>query len=283
MSWTNYHCHTPFCDGQSEIEAIILAAIHNNDSIIGFSAHGPVPFKSDWNIENSDLQSYYNQLSSLKKKYAGKIEVYAGIEADYIEDKLNAHSESLFPENLDYKISSLHYVGALDNGTPWAVDTPWEEWTEGLQQIYQNNTDAVVSDFTRQSIKMMEEGGFDIVGHIDKIFQNGHQHFDKDHKHYRNCVTDMLKAAKENDLIVEINTKSFESLRFFYPHQSFFAILKQLNIPVTINSDAHSTDRLHSGLSIAAEHLLANGINETVELINGGWKYCQLTKNGIVI
>ncbi len=281
MSWTNYHCHTPYCDGQSEMEALVLEAIRNKDAAIGFSAHGPVPFASEWNISKQDLVKYYEVLKALKEKYHGQIAIFTGIEADFIEGQLDARSDTLLPAHLDYKISSLHYVGTLDNGTPWAVDTPWDEWETGLQQIYQNNVDTLVKDFARQSIQMMELGGFDIVGHLDKIFQNGHQYFDHTHAPFRSAVKDMLHAAKENDLIVEINTKSFESLGFFYPHQSFFSILKQLSIPVTINTDAHSTDRLHSGMAMAAEYLLANGISETVEFINGEWKHCQLTKNGI--
>lgn len=283
MSWTTYHCHTPYCDGQSDMESFILKAIQNQDSVMGFSTHGPVPFDSDWNITVKDLVEYYEVISKFKKKYTDKITIYSGIEADYVEGLQNANSETLLPDNLDYKIGSLHYMGNLEKDKAWAIDSDYDEWEEGLKILYQNNTDHLIKDFTRQSLQMMDEGGFDILGHVDKVFQNGHLHFDENHPIFRDCVVEMLHAAKENDLIVEINTKSYESMGFFYPHQSFFTILKQLNLPVTINSDAHSIDRMYSGLSEAAEHLLAEGITETVELVNGSWKYCQLTKEGIII
>lgn len=282
MSWTTYHCHTPYCDGQSDIESLILKAIHTKDSIIGFSTHGPVPFESDWNISHKNLNTYYKVLSEMKEKYKDRITIYSGIEADYIEGKLNANSDTLLQHHLDYKIGSLHYMGFIDD-KPWAVDTPFDEWEEGLKKLYQNNIDLLVKDFTRQSLQMISEDGFDILGHVDKVFQNGHLYFDENHSVYRECILELLHAAKEKSLIVEINTKSFESLGFFYPHQSFFAILKQLNLPITINSDAHSIDRFHSGISQAAQQLLDHGITETVELVNGTWKYCQLTKNGITV
>lgn len=283
MSWTTYHCHTPYCDGQSDMESFILTAIQRQDSIMGFSTHGPVPFASDWNISSKNLIHYYEEISRLKEKYKDKITIYSGIEADYIEGELNAHSETLLPTNLDYKIGSLHYLGTIAGDKAWAVDSYYDEWEEALKTKYNSNIDLLIKDFSRQSLKMMEEGGFDILGHVDKVFQNGHLHFDENYPVFKNCVLEMLHAAKEKDLIVEINTKSYESLGFFYPHQSFFPILKQLNLPITINSDAHSIDRIYSGIPQAAEHLLASGITETVELVNGAWKYCQLTKEGVIL
>ncbi len=282
MHWTNYHCHSLYCDGKARMEDFVLEAIKIGMPILGFTGHGPVPFKSVWNMTADDLPKYLDDVQGLKEKYADKITILSGLEIDYVEGELNAKSE-IFNCGLDFKIGSLHYLNTFEDGSRFTIDGPPAEWQAGLTQLYDNNVFNVVEDFKRQSIDMIELGGFEILGHMDKTFQHGHKHFPIDHPQYIAAITDILKSASENDIVVEINTKSHERLGFLYPHVQFFKTLKSFDIPVTINSDSHHPLLLTSGMEFAANALLEAGINETYEFSNGNWVACALDKKGIAL
>lgn len=283
MSWTNYHCHTQFCDGKADIEAFVEQAIAIGMPVLGFSAHGPVPYASGWNMKKEDLPAYFEMLEKYKIKYADSITLFTGMEVDFIKGKCNARDEIFQHEALDFKIGSIHYLGNLNDGTPWTLDGSRQEWEKGMNEIFGGDVFNIVKTFTQQSIEMIELGGFDIVGHIDKTFQHGFRYFNADHPKFIRYTLEILEAAKTHNKIVEINTKSFERMGFFYPNQIFFKRIKEMNIPITINSDTHHPLLLTAGIQKAAKLLLEVGINETYEFINREWIPCKLTEKGILL
>ncbi len=282
MIWTNYHCHSSYCDGKAKAEDFVLEAIKNNMPVLGFTGHGPVPFDSVWNMTEKDLPAYLEEIDILKSKYNGQIEILCALEVDYISGLLDAQSP-VFTNQLDYRISSVHYLDQFEEGGWFTIDGPPAEWEAGLAKLYNNDVFKVVDSFVDKSIEMIEKGGFEIIGHIDKSFQHGHKYFSVDDPRYVEAINRLLKVASEHAIIVEINTKSFERLGFFYPHQHFFKTLKEFNIPVTINSDSHHPLLLTSGMANAAKALLDAGIKETYEFIGGSWKAFPLTPEGINI
>ncbi len=283
MSWTNYHSHSLYCDGKAPLEAFVKEAIEIGLTKLGFSGHGPVPVSSVWNMSEADWPEYLSEVERLKSEYGQQIELYSGVEADYIQGKLSANDAIFTDANLDFIIGSLHFMGTLDDGSPWTIDGPPAEWDAGMQQLFSNDVYNVLQDFCNQSIEMINAGGFDILGHMDKSFQHAHKYIPVDDPKHVACTLDMLSAARDADLVVEINTKSYAGLGFFYPHQYFFKALKEWKIPVTINADTHHPKQLTASYEVAAQMLLDVGIKETVELMNGEWQPCGLSPKGIVL
>lgn len=283
MLWTNYHCHTQYCDGRDVAEAFVKAAIEKKISRLGFSSHAPVPFSSEWNMNKADLPQYMQEIQQLKEKYRNEIEILMGLEVDYIKDVFEPQDRHIQGLPLDFKIASIHYLGYLRDGKPWSVDGPNELFDEGIKTIFGGSIKAFAKQFTEVSCEMMNRGGFDIVGHIDKMFQHGSRYHAVDEPWYKSLVGQLIETAKANGVIVEINTKSYFKLGFFYPHQYFFNVLKTFNLPVTINSDTHDPDKIDLAFSEAAVALKQAGIHHVVEFVNGNWEQRALTKKGVLV
>jgi histidinol-phosphatase (PHP family) len=282
MLWTNYHCHTQYCDGRADAKDFVKAAIQANFTKLGFSSHSPVPYNSDWNMKASDMPLYINEVLNLKEKYCNQIEILLGMEVDYIPGIYSAQSKQIKALPTDYLISSVHYLDYLPDGKPWSVDGPDEWFDLGIKTIFSGDIRKFAKRFAEVSCEMIEQNGFDIIGHIDKMYQHGSRYHNMNEKWYRDMVREIIEIAGQKDLIVEINTKSYKKLGFFYPHQSFFKWLADLSIRVTINSDTHDPENMDLAFSEAADALTDAGISTVFEFENGQWQDFKLTKKGVL-
>lgn len=269
---TNYHCHTQYCDGASSAEEMVLAAIKAGFPALGFSSHAPVPFETVWTMPMHKREEYTAEVLRLKEKYSDDIQIYRGLEVDYIKDEISVKSDHIQAFNSDYLIGSIHFMGQLMvDGERWTIDNTPQEFKIGLDQLYGGDIKRLVGDFVDQSVAMMELGGFDILGHIDKVYQQGCEYFSLEDKWYRHAIISLLEVAKNKDYIVEINTKHHHVMGFFFPHQDFIYELKRLNIPVQVNSDCHQKEMMTAAYPLAYEKLKAVGIKEERVLLDGKW------------
>ena len=120
---------------------------------------------------------------------------------------------------------------------------------------------------------MIEAGGIDIVGHMDKIYMNGQHYkgFDMTASWYRDPLMDCLELAKDKGDIIEINTKNWVKRREIYPHVQYLNTIRELGIPVMVNSDCHYPTLVNDGREEILELLKAHGFKSTRELVNGQW------------
>ena len=269
---TSYHCHTQFCDGASTAEEILLAAIDAQFPAIGFSSHAPVTFPACWVMPKEKSAAYTIEMLNLMNKYGDRIQIYRGLEVDYIKDEMNALSPHIQAFAPDFLIGSIHFLGKLlIEGERWTIDNNSIEFKQGLDEIYGGDIKKLVRDFTEQSAAMMELGGFDIVGHIDKIYQFGCKYFSIEDKWYRDEMMSLFELAKAKNYIVEINTKYYSTMGFFFPHQDFLKDIKELKIPVQVNSDCHNSSMITTGYAEAYEALKSVGITKEIILLDGEW------------
>ena len=112
-------------------------------------------------------------------------------------------------------------------------------------------------------MKMIEAGGFDIVGHIDKIAGNASE-VDPEIENtdwYKQLVEDAIRAAVRKNLTIEINTKAYGSRGRFYPDQRWWNLLKELNAKVIFSTDAHHPDKVDAGLDDAVQLYFNNSLS----------------------
>lgn len=81
----NFHGHTQFCDGHADMEAFIKACMDAGISHYGFSPHSPIPFASSCNMERDAVTKYSAEIQRLRSKYGDSINIYMGMEVDYID------------------------------------------------------------------------------------------------------------------------------------------------------------------------------------------------------
>ena len=78
--------------------------------------------------------------------------------------------------------------------------------------------------------RMLELGGFDIVGHADKMHYNAacYRPGLLDEVWYDTLVKEFFEDIAARSYQVEINTKSYHDLGTFYPNERYFPLLHSL-------------------------------------------------------
>lgn len=274
---SNYHSHCTFCDGRSTPEDFVKFAISKGFRAYGFSSHSPLPFETFWNMSADDMPEYLQEIERLKNKYQDKLEIYTGLEIDYLDETYNPSIPYFRNLPLDYRIGSIHFLPTADILTEKemvCIDGPYKDYAEALRKYFDNDIRLLVKRYFDTTLQMIEAGGFDIVGHVDKIYMNSshNEAFSMDTDWYRKPLLECLNLIAEKGLMVEINTKNLQRKGQTFPHQSYIPLLKEFSIPVMVNSDCHYPDLVDDGRAKAFQLLKEAGFKSTRELINGKWQ-----------
>ncbi len=283
MSWTNYHGHCNYCDGHGKMEEYIKKAIEYKMPVIGISSHAPVPFDCFWTMKKEQLQNYDNEVTQLQEKYKNEITVLKSLEIDYLPEYGGFNKAVIDSIVLDYRIGSIHFIDRFNNGNSWGIDGSFEEFKEGVQEIFSNNIKLAVKRFYELTRGLIKNQQFEILGHFDKIKMHNvvEPLFDESEDWYIQEVEAVLSLVSEKGIIVEINTKSFEKNGLLFPGPELFPLIKKLNIPITINSDAHFPEKLESSYVKVAKMLLDAGFTTLREYKNGTWCDVAFDKDGL--
>lgn len=278
---SNFHSHCTFCDGQKPAEDFVRTAISNGFRAYGFSSHSPLPFETFWNMSKADMPAYLTEINRLKNNYAGEIEIYLGLEIDYLDKTYNAAIPYFQSLPLDFRISSIHFLPLrypLDSDNMACIDGTYREFETGLHNNFDGDIRRITELFFESSMQMVDAGGFDIVGHIDKIYMNGSKHpgFDLHADWYRKPFLRLLDLIAEKGLVVEINCKNKIRKEQTFPHISSYKELIKRRIPVIVNSDCHQPELISDGRNETLALLKEAGYADTRELVNGIWQDVEI-------
>jgi len=281
MSLSNFHSHCTFCDGKSHPEKFLQFAIANKFRAYGFSSHSPLPFETFWNMSKIDMPDYLTEIIRLKNTYANEIEVYLGLEIDYLDNTYHAAIPYFQSLSLDYSISSIHFLPVVPPliEKEWiCIDGSYREFQEGLNNHFDGNIRLLTEQFFESSMQMVETGGFDVVGHIDKIYLNGSKHpdFDIQADWYQKPFLKLLDHVAEKGFVVEINCKSMTRHHLTFPHTNSFKALKKRQIPIMVNSDCHEPHLVNDGRMETLVLLKEAGYAVTRELVKGTWQDIEI-------
>lgn len=270
---TNYHSHCLYCDGHAHMEDFIRFAINQGFTSYGISSHAPLPFPTAWTMEWDRMSDYLDEFQRMKQKYAGQIELAIGLEIDYLNEESNPAKKCFKALPLDYRIGSVHMLQDA-KGEVVDIDTPADKFRIIVDTHFDGDLDRVIHLYYANLLRMIELGGFDIVGHADKMHYNASCYRSGllDEPWYDALVHDYFSEIARRGYIVEINTKAYHDLVTFYPNERYFALLKELGIRVQVNSDAHYPERINYGRSEAFEALMRAGYQSVTEWHGGKWE-----------
>lgn len=285
MYWSNYHSHSVFCDGRSSMENFVRFAIAKGIRKYGFSSHAPLPFLTKWTMLEDDFDDYQSEFYRLQEKYSNYIQLYLALEVDYIHNCLSVRSEFFRDKTFDYLIGSIHYLDELSENNYWTIDGGVTEFDNGLNVLYGGDIKLATRRFYEVSSLMIEQGGFDIVGHLDKIALHGvrYKDFNPSAIWYENLIGDVLQLIKEKGMILEINTKSMTEKKITYPHKRFYPMIKELQIPIVVNSDCHFPTSVIDGFGVTYKVLKDVGFKTMHQLIAGEWQAVEFNENGLFV
>lgn len=273
MNLTNYHSHSLYCDGRAGMEDFVSFALSAGFTSYGFSSHAPLPFPTFWTMEWDRMNDYLSEFQRLKVKYADRIELYIGLEIDYLNEESNPSIDRFRELPLDYRIGSVHML-TTDAGKIVDIDTPADKFREIVDEHFDGDIVRVVQQYYRSLTQMLELGSFDIVGHADKMHYNAacYRPGLLDEPWYDRLVKEYFALIAHRGYQVEINTKAYHDLGTFYPNERYFTHLHELGIRVQVNSDSHYPERINNGRPEALKSLKKAGYETVMEMYGGEWK-----------
>lgn len=242
----NFHSHTQFCDGHADMAVMAAAAVKCGMEHYGFSPHSPVPIPSPCNMSAEDVDNYLQEVARLKiLPELSSCRFYAAMEVDYLGTEWGPAHPYFKSLPLDYTIGSVHFIPTLE-GDLIDIDGKFENFRQRMGHHFRNDIEYVVGTFYAQSRAMIECGGFDILGHFDKVGQNASYFYPgiEDSEFYKGEVQSLISLITEKSLTIELNTKARKEHGRFFPGERYLPQLKQAGITILVNSDAHHPERI---------------------------------------
>jgi histidinol-phosphatase (PHP family) len=221
-----------------------------------------------------DMPDYLTEINRLKEKYKDRLEIYAGLEIDYLDETYNPSIPYFRELPLDYRIGSVHFLPVDGQPNMVCIDGAFPDYKKAVDTYFSGDLRKLVKRFYYSTMQMVESGGIDIVGHIDKVYMNGEKYRESlvTEKWYQDMFAACLDLIAEKGIMVEINTKILTSKNKTFPHLNYLPLLLKRNIPVVVNSDCHTPDLVNDGRPEALNILKKIGFRSARELIAGKWE-----------
>lgn len=220
----NYHTHTFRCHHARNCEwEYVENAIAGGLQILGFADHTPMPFpesyKSRLRMAPEKLPEYIQTVQWLGNRYAGKIKILCGLEAEYYPD--------LFPDFIDllranpgveYMILGQHYL--------------YNQFDHPVHNSKPTDDVKMLIRYVDQVTEGLSTGRYLYLAHPDVL------NFTGDIGVYREQMRRLCRAVNQLNLPLEINLQGYRS-GFAYPRADFWQIAAEENCTAIIGTDAH--------------------------------------------
>ncbi|WP_243386038.1 histidinol-phosphatase HisJ [Bacillus kexueae] len=245
------HIHSPFCPHGSNDSLVdyIEQAISKGFTSITFTEHAPLPHNfidptplKDSAMPISMLETYFKELSELKKMYAHKIKIQIGLEVDYIEGYENETKKFLdtYGPNLDDSILSVHFLKSEDKY--FCLDFSPKMFEDlivhvgSLDAVYHLYYETILKAITTNLGKYKPKR----LGHLTLI--NKFQRLFPQPASYEVPYNTIFQAIKRNHIELDVNVAGLrkENCKETYPPISIIEMAKKENIPLVYGSDAHT-------------------------------------------
>ncbi|MCF7846015.1 MAG: histidinol-phosphatase [Candidatus Peribacteraceae bacterium] len=266
----DFHVHTRQQDGANTAEEMIEAAIKKGVEILGISEHSPrLPeyrYADDPPDEVRGLKGWARflvDLEELKKKYASHIEILKGCEVDWLgEENLPWVKDLLNKGRFDYTIGSVHFLGK------WGFDYE-KDWKAG----YQNFASAteIYEKYFAEYARMARLDLFDIGGHFDLIKKFNNEFPLPEGVDVFELARPALDAVADSKMVLEVSSAGLtKPCQDWYPSAELLRAARERGIPVTLNSDAHSVERIAENFNAAKDFAKSVGYEEVTIFHQGG-------------
>ena len=266
----NFHTHTSFSDGVNTPEEIVLEAIQQGMTALGFSDHSFTPFDTHPCPSQDNLAQARSEVLRLKELYRDQIKIFCGLEQD---------SHSISPTDpYDYLIGSVHYV--LKDGVFYSVDRSKEVFLKNVKDGFGGDFYRFTSAYFEEVSRIAKKTKCQIIGHFDLVekFNEGNSLYATDDYRYRRPMIDALDELLKQDVVFEINTGAMARGNRITPYPSPYVLrrIAEKRGIVVLNSDAHRKENLTYAFSDAVQYARSCGIGGLAVLGDHGWEIHSL-------
>lgn len=263
----NLHTHSSFSDGASSPEELALSAIDKGFTGLGFSEHAYTPYDTDCCIKESKIPEYLAEIARLKQKYKGRFEIFVGFECDSYYNTPK--------DGLDFTIGSSHYIFDEKNAENLTIDYKPEIFERVLKNVAGGDIKRLLEIYYGNVTEFALEYKPNIIGHLDlvKKLNVNKRYFDPKSAWYGRMLGDVCEKIAGSGCIVEVNTGGISRgyIDEPYPSAEILACLYDLNVPVTVSSDAHDISGLDCWFDEAERLLKKIGYKSVKQLTSTGF------------
>ena len=286
MPWVNFHSHSLFSDGKAAPEEFVKSAVSKKFAAFGCSCHSPVPFNTRWNMDAGRLDEYLLEIARIRLVYKDVIEVYAGLELDYLEGVPHLPVSVLKKKGCHYILGSVHFIDRFPDGSWFSFDGKPDVFFNAVEIIYKNDFRKAITSYYEKTRQMIDRDCPDVVAHMDKIKMHNtvRPYFDEEAEWYRKQVNETLDLIAEKGCIMEVNTRGLFKQKppLLYPGPWVIKQAHQRGIPVMLNSDAHHPDEIDFGFAETALLLKQTGYKTLRILHQDTWQDVPFNEKGIL-
>ena len=243
-----FHSHTQYCDGHAPMRTMAEAAVAAGFTHYGFTPHSPIPFESPCNMSFEAVDEYLAEYRAIASDPAlASCRFYAGMEVDYLGKDWGPSNEYFDGLPLDFVIGSVHFIPTPE-GEMVDIDGHFDNFRRRMAKYFRNDIEYVVDAFYLQSEAMIAAGGFDILGHFDKVGQNASYYKPgiEQSSFYQAYIDRMVEIITSRNLTIELNTKARVEHGRFFPSENTLARLLDAGVRVLVNSDAHRPECINA-------------------------------------
>lgn len=225
-------------------------AIERGLGELGFADHNPMPAQfDDWRMLREELPRYIEAVQEAREAFP-HLPIKLGLECDFIPGKESWIEELAGMAEWDFLIGSVHY---LRQG--WEVDNP------RYIGRHSGHADEIWRDYWELYVECIRSGLFDFVAHPDLPKKFGVAPAGDLRRFYEPAV----QALADTGVAFEINTAGLRrDCREVYPARGFLELARTADVPLLINSDAHSPGDVGAGFEQAVALAKEAGFTHTL-------------------
>ena len=235
---SDLHTHTTYCDGANTPEEMVRAALVLDMDCLGVSGHSYTFFDESYCMTRDGTKAYRAEISALKERYAGQINILCGVEQDYWSEEST--------EPYDYVIGSAHYLRVGGHYLP--VDESAAIQRRIVAECFGGDWYAFAEAYFDTVAGVAERTGCDIIGHFDLVskFNERERLFDERHPRYtaawQAAADRLLRSGKPFEVNTGAMFRGYRSVP--YPNAEMTDYLRARGGTFLLSSDSHCTAAL---------------------------------------
>lgn len=244
------HLHTRFSTDSNEApENSIEKAISLGMKDIYITDHYDIDFPGGEFMFDPDR--YFEEMTKLKEKYKGRINVHIGVEAGFGEKIADKYQKLMSSYPWEYAIGSMHLIGEKD------------PYIRSLFDMDDRAYYRLCFETTLKGLRACD--GFDTLGHLDYPVRYGYgKDSDYRYEYFADIVDEIFKELIRRGIALEINTAALrKGLKYPHPYPEALARYKELGgKKLALGSDAHEAKDVGYGFEEALEYIQKIGFTE---------------------
>lgn len=256
--YADCHIHTEYSfDSEAKIDDICKAAISRGMRAVSITDHCEIcteGFNKNefWSMKT--MKQSYEAARKAKEKYAGKLEVCAGIELGQPHHAPELAREVLAQCDYDIVLASVHYL--RDHRDFYYLD-----------YINENDPYEVYKLYFSELREVLEFGSFDSLAHLTYPLRYiiGRAGIDFDEKRFAEDYDNILSALAQSGKALEINVSGGRKIRYIVPDVPLLSRFRELGGKyITIGSDAHRAEAAGDSVDEGVQMARSAGFDRVV-------------------